>query len=69
MGVAVFGAHLVGSVVIKTFGLAKFYQIPFFTLMGWRGLNYLIVGVLEFILLYVLFRNKSFTDQLHKLKR
>ena len=69
VGVTVLTAHLVGSVVVKTFGLAKFYSFSFLTLMAWRGLNYLIVGALEFILLFVLFRNKAFTDQLNKLKR
>ncbi|MBP3300387.1 MAG: folate family ECF transporter S component [Clostridia bacterium] len=69
VGLTVFLAHLVGSVVIKTFGLAQFYAIPFLTLMAWRGLNYLIVGALEFVLLFVLFRSKAFTDQLNKLKR
>ena len=68
-GVAVFGAHLIGSVVIKTFGLAQFYAMNFFVLMGWRGVNYLIVGVLEFVLLFLLLRSKTVTDQLERMKR
>jgi len=68
-GISVFGAHLIGSVVIKTFGLSQFYAMPFFVLMGWRGLNYLIVGVLEWILLWILFRNKALQGQLERMKR
>lgn len=67
--VSVFGAHLVGSVVIKTFGLAQFYDMPFFVLMGWRGINYLIVGVLEWVLLYILYRNRSVRMQLDRFLR
>ena len=50
--VTVVSSHLVGSVVIKTFGLAKFYSIPFFELMLWRTLNYVIVAALEFVIIY-----------------
>ncbi len=67
-GVAVVSAHLIGSVVVKTFGLARFYAMPFFVLMGWRGWNYLIVGVLEWILLWILFRNKAVRSQLERMK-
>lgn len=69
VGISVFGAHFVGSVIIKTFGLIQFYPMPFFVLMAWRGLNYLIVGVLEFVLLYILFRNSSVVGQLERMKR
>ena len=52
-------AHLVGSVVIKTFGLAQYYSLPFVVLMGWRALNYAIVGVAEATILCVLVRHKG----------
>lgn len=52
-------AHLVGSVVIKTFGLAQFYALPFVALMGWRLLNYAIVGSVETVLLCLLLRHKG----------
>jgi len=68
VGLTVLGAHFLGSVVIKTFGLAKFYAMPFFALMAWRGLNYLIVGALEFVLLCVLFRSSAVTRQLDRMK-
>lgn len=56
---AVAAAHLVGSVVIKTFGLAQFYTIPFGTLILWRLFNYAIVGAAEGLLLAALMRNKT----------
>lgn len=67
-GLGVFFAHLVGSVVIKTFGLSQFYALPFFVLMGWRGVNYLIVGALEWLLLWILLRNKALANQLERMK-
>ena len=51
-------AHIVGSVVIKTFGLASFYDMPFTILMLWRLLNYVIVGSIEGVLLFILLKNK-----------
>ncbi len=58
----VFIAHLICSVVIKTFGLLMFYDMEWWVLMLWRALNYLIVGVLENILIYVLMKNRAFLN-------
>lgn len=57
-------AHLVGSVFIKTLGLAAFYSIPVWALMLWRLLNYLLVGSVEGILLFFMMKNKLLTRQL-----
>ena len=51
---AVLGAHLVGSVLIKTFGLATYYDTPFFVLLAWRTLNYLVVGALDGAVVHLL---------------
>lgn len=67
-GLSVGIAHLIGSVIVKTFGLSQFYAMPFFALMGWRGINYLIVGVLEWLLLWLLLRNKAVSAQLERMK-
>jgi len=67
--VTVVSAHLVGSVLIKTFGLAKFYSIPFFELMLWRTLNYVIVAALEFVIIYFILKNKAVNSALDSLKR
>lgn len=62
-----FFAHAVGSVVIKTFGLASFYAMPYFALMLWRALNYLIVGAAESMALYCLFSSRGFTAEINKI--
>ena len=69
VAITVISAHLVGSVIIKTFGLAKFYSMPFMVLMAWRTLNYLIVAIPEFIILYYLCNSKSVMTQIKKLKK
>lgn len=53
-------SHLVGSVMIKTVGLAAFYSFPIEILFLWRLLNYVIIGVIESVLLCILFHNKLF---------
>lgn len=67
--ITVFSAHVVGSVVIKTFGLAKFYSIPFFELMLWRSLNYVVIAALEFVILYFVLKNRSVNAAIDSLKR
>jgi ECF transporter S component (folate family) len=57
-------AHLLGSVLIKTKGLALFYDMPLYELMLWRLVNYIIVGVLEGIILCLLIKNKSIRSYL-----
>ena len=54
----VFLAHLIGSVVIKSFGLSVFYDMPLIILMLWRLLNYVIVGSVEGVLIFCLMKNK-----------
>ncbi len=56
---AVSAAHLIGSVGIKTVGIAAYYAMPFAVLLLWRLLNYAIVGVAEGLLLAVLLKNKA----------
>lgn len=62
-------SHLVGSVLIKTVGLAVFYAMPLWQLMLWRLLNYAIVGTLEFLLLYAILKNKTVQAELSSLRR
>ena len=50
-------AHLVGSVAVKTIGLAAYYSYPLWELALWRLLNYVVVGVVEAVLLAVLLRH------------
>ena len=62
-------SHLLGSVVIKTFGLAKWYDMPFIILMLWRLLNYVIVGALEGVLVFILMKNKLISGEIASLTR
>lgn len=64
----VFAAHLVGSVLIKTFGLAAFYNMPFFILMLWRLLNYAIVAAAETGLIWLLRKNKGVSALVKRIK-
>ena len=56
-------SHVLGSVLIKTFGLAAFYSLPIGILMLWRLLNYVIVGGVEGVLVFILMKNKLLTKQ------
>ena len=61
--------HLVASVIIKTFGLAAYYNMPFHILMLWRLLNYVIVGVAEWLLLYTVLKNKALRRRFESIRR
>ena len=65
--VSVAAAHLVGSVIIKTIGLASYYDMPFFTLLLWRVLNYIIVGAIDGVVVHILLHNKGVRNQLRGL--
>lgn len=73
VGVSVFSAHLIGSVVIKSFGLAAWYLTQFkmglAELMGWRLLVYTLTGIAEFAVIYLLLRSRMFRAQLERLVR
>ena len=64
-------AHLLGSVVIKTAGLAAWYlaryEIGLGELMLWRLLNYLLIGTAECVLLFVLLRHRGLSQQLERM--
>ena len=57
-------AHLCGSVLIKTVGLHAFFALPLGELMLWRLVNYVIVGALEYFILYTLLKNRTVRTQL-----
>ena len=64
-------SHLVGSVLLKTAALAAWYlssyDIGYGEMMLWRALNYLIIGALEVVILYVLLRHRGFARQLERM--
>ena len=59
-------AHLIGSVGVKTAGLAAFYGVSYPVLLLWRTLNYLLVGTAEGVLLFILLKS-TVNDALCKL--
>ena len=59
--------HLVSSVIVKTFGLVQYFDMPFHILMLWRLLNYAIVGVAEWLLLYTVLKNQPLRRRLEAL--
>ena len=64
LSLVIFASHLVGSVIIKSFGLSVFYDMPLIILMLWRLLNYVIVGTLEGFILYHLVKNKKISHEI-----
>ena len=69
LSLTVLTAHLIGSVVIKSFGLSVFYDMPLVVLMLWRLLNYAIVGVLEGFILYHIMKNKTIELEIRKIMK
>ena len=67
IALAVLTSHIVGSVLIKTAGLAAFYAMPYYALLLWRTLNYLIVGALEAVILSVLLSNSRIRREIKNL--
>ena len=71
ISLSVFTAHITGSVLVKSYGLAVWYldkyNLGYWEFVAWRLLNYLIVGTLEGVLLYLLFKNKAFKNQLERM--
>ncbi len=60
-------AHLIGSLIIKTFGLASYYDIPFIILLLWRVLNYIIVGAADGAIVHILLGNKGVRMQIREI--
>ncbi len=73
IGSATVSAHIVGSLFIKTAGLAAWYlaqySLGFWELFAWRALNYTIIAALETALLYMLLRHRGVVTQLERMCR
>ena len=63
---SVISSHMLGSVLVKSLGLAIFYSLPFGVTVLWRILNYIIVGTAEAFLLYILLKSKQLLAQINK---
>lgn len=71
IGASVFAAHLFGSVIVKSLGLAAWYlssyDMGLLELMLWRGLVYLLTGITEFTVIFLLLRSRAVRKQLEGL--
>ena len=62
-------AHVFGSVIIKTAGLAAYYAMPFPILMLWRFLNYIIICVLDVLIINILLKNPEIQKRIREITR
>ena len=73
ISISAVAAHLVGSVGIKTAGIAAWYlakyDLGYMELTLWRLLNYTIIAVLEIAILFALLRHRGFQKQLERMCR
>ena len=64
-------AHIIGSVLIKSAGLAAWYlakyELGYWEFVAWRLLNYVIIGALECTIIYLLFKNSAFRGQIERM--
>ena len=70
---AVFAAHAIGSVMIKTAGLAAWYltnySLGYLQFLGWRAVNYTVIGIAEGTVIYLLLRNRAFAKQMEEINK
>lgn len=59
-------SHIIGSVIIKTFGLHIMFGTPYPILLVSRALNYAIIAALETILISMLLSNRSIMKTFNK---
>lgn len=59
-------AHLIGSIIIKSAGLHFLPPLMPFSLLIYRIPTYIGIGLLEFFIIYMLLKNKAFSNQLDK---
>jgi len=63
---SVFSAHAVGSMLIKSIGLHVYYGTPLKVLV-FRIPLYIGIGILETYIIYLLRKNKAFSEQLERM--
>lgn len=65
---AVLLSNIIGSIILKTIGIATYSSMPYIILLLWRCLNYVIMTAIDTLVLYFLFKNKSFRNITESLK-
>lgn len=66
VAISVFLAHLIGSVTIKSIGLYLYYHTAI-QVLAMRIPTYIAIGILEFVVITLLLKNKAFYAQLSKM--
>ena len=69
--ISVCSAHLVGSVLIKSWGLAKWYldsyELGYWEFVLWRLINYALIATAECVIICLLFKNRAFRKQIERM--
>lgn len=68
ISISVFAAHITGSMIIKSVGMYIYFHTPIQVLLM-RIPLYIGIGILEFYIIYLLLKNKAFSEQLERVKR
>lgn len=58
--VSVIAAHLVGSILVKTFGIYAYYNMSYGMLLLYRLPTYAVISTIEIFFLCLIFRHKAF---------
>ena len=71
VGISVTAAHVVGSVLIKSYGLAKWYlskyELGYWEFVAWRLVNYVLIAAAECVIIYFMFKNRAFKNQMERM--
>lgn len=59
-------AHIIGSLIIKTIGIYVYYHTPL-EVLALRIPTYIGTGILEFLIILMLLKNKAFSSQLDRI--
>ena len=66
-------SHIVGSVLIKSAGLAAWYlskyELGYWEFVAWRLLNYALISIAECVIIYLLLRNSAFQGQIERMSK
>ena len=68
IALTVFISHLIGSVLIKTAGLAQYSGSPYLILLPMRCANYAVMFFIDFTVLYLLRKNRAFNKLTESIK-
>ena len=70
---SVVSSHVIGSVLIKSWGLAVWYlakyEIGYWEFVLWRLLNYAIIATMESVIIFCLYKNRAFRQQIEGLTK